>query len=102
MNTNNFVFNVEVYSADICAGIEIELVANWTYTPFSRGYREGGMQMEPDEEETFEINSITPNDTVPSPLAVLVADHFNSCEDFESLIETIKFDAANNAEDEAA
>ena len=91
---SEFIFSVEVYCHDIGYSKEIELVADWTYTPASKGAREDGVPMEPDEPEEFEINSITSNSTVPDPLEISILEEMNSCADCGELVEAIKLDCA--------
>jgi len=86
---SSYVFSVELYSESFPTK-EIELVANYTYTPFSRGLREYGVQMEPDEEEELEINSLKSNSTYPDPLELAIVEFYNDSEDFSELIEAIK------------
>ena len=95
---SQYLFSVEVYCHELGYSKEIEIVADWTYTPFSRGAREGGLAIEPDEEESFEIDHISLNSTTPDPLELAVLEEFESCADFEALVEAIKTDAINNAE----
>ena len=87
---NKFIFNVEVYCSEMDYSREVELVADWTYSPFWPGSREGGMQMEPDEPESYEISDITCNSTVPDPLELAVLAEIESCANFEGLEEVIR------------
>ena len=91
---NAFVFNVKIDCPEMDYAYTVELVANWSYTPFSAGAREDGVPIEPDEPECFEVDSIAANDRFPSPVDVDIAEELTACGDFDKLIEAIKEDCA--------
>jgi hypothetical protein len=90
---NTYVFTVDIYSADCVHTHAIELVAEFSFTPFIKGAKdEHGQPLEPDEPECFDIGEITPNNSNPSVLEMTLAEHFNTLGDYDQLIETIRND----------
>jgi hypothetical protein len=88
-----FVFEVNISSKAFGTSEDIELVVDYDYYPFERGMREDGLQVEPDTEEEWSINSIESNSLVPEPLEIAISDYLHSCGDMDALIESIKKDA---------
>jgi hypothetical protein len=88
-----FITKVNISSEDFKTSEDIELVVDYDYYPFERGMREDGLQVEPDTEEEWSINSIESNSLVPEPLEIAIADYLHSCGDMDALIESIKKDA---------
>ena len=89
---SKFVFVETVDSSVFSDTLEIELVVDYDYQPYERGAREDGVPMEPDTEEGYEINSIAPNDSEPSLLALAFAEHYLSCGDMDELMASIEED----------
>jgi hypothetical protein len=88
-----FITKVNISSEDFKTSEDIELVVDYDYYPFERGLREDGLQVEPDTEEEWSINSIESNSLVPEPLEIAISDYLHSCGDMDALIASIKKDA---------
>jgi hypothetical protein len=90
---SEFVFEVNISCEAFGISEDIELIVDYEYYPPERGSRECGVPMDPDIEEEWSINSIKPNDSVPSLNALSVADNLYSCGDIDEIIKRIKKDA---------
>ena len=87
---SEFVFEVNISCEAFGISEDIELIVDYEYSPPERGSRESGVPMDPDIEEEWSINSIKPNDLVPSLNALSVADNLYSCGDIDKLIKSIE------------
>jgi hypothetical protein len=85
-----FITEVKIICDAFGTSEDIELVVDYDYYPFERGTREDGLQVEPDTEEEWSINSIESYSLVPEPLEIAIADYLHSCGDMDALIESIK------------
>jgi hypothetical protein len=87
---SEFVFEVNISCEAFGISEDIELIVDYEYSPPERGSRECGVPMDPDIEEEWSINSIKPNDLVPSLNSLSVADNLYSCGDIDKLIKSIE------------
>ena len=67
--------------------IEIEIVAVFKFQPFIRGDRETE-----DVQAELIIDRVEPSSLVPCDIEITLADHYNSCANWDELKESIRID----------